>query len=199
MSEIKISQLSSATSMSGTETLMCIQSGVNKKFQLSTLLANLNSASNIQINPSKTAITTSIYGTNNTPLISCQGSSVTIDSNISITGNISLSKLVVCASEIKSSASAINPTVETTFLNLPTGSTAFTLAAGTDNQTKKIAVYSSVNGASASITLTGQTTGLVNVINIPAPANGKGIYMVYKTGAGWIIVGNNGCTFTTVP
>lgn len=212
--EIKISQLTAASTATPDDVFMILQDGGNKKTTLTTILKNLNSYDDIFINPLQNAIRTSIASKNNPKLFYADGVNdkigigtsslsshlVTIAGSISY-GNASSDGILVGSSEevqwnngdlIKN----LSVVRESSYLFVQAGfAGSYALADGFDGQTKSINLLSTSSGTT-SVTLSGIDSSFTQ---INFTTKGQGILLKYKSSGsvhGWVIIGNNGCTIS---
>lgn len=206
MSDIKVSQLASASTANASDTFMVIQDGVSKRVLLSTILNNLNSTSDVRINPTQTPINLIVSGYGDVNLLYINGTTAQgavgigtaspqeqlhINKNLKVGGIYRGSSETIGSASLITLGEVISLLHETSALEL-TGACTFTLGAGAEGQTKFItATYVAVPG-----TATIAVTNGAGFSNIMFDANvGRGVTLKYVNSR-WHCVGNNGATFS---
>lgn len=130
----------------------------------------------------------------NTNKAAAFGSTLSVTGLITAAGGVSgaisgavTATTIVGATQALSGAGAVNVTTLVTKVT-STGANALTLADGADGQVKIIVMV--VDGGDATLTPTTKTGFSTITFN----DIGDGVTLVFTTGTGWIIVGNNGAT-----
>lgn len=198
--DIKISQLTAATSCTETDTLLIIQNGTNKKVSTSTFLNSLNSNTTIQVNPNRNAVATIVSGVANANLLNVDGvhnvvgvKTASPDSTVDlhVAGHIRHDGAVRASYEIVNSTTALSVNYSTSLLATDTGRKDFTLSAGFDGQIKNI-IWESVANTATPCTITcnallGAATGKITLNTV-----GEGVTLQYvQSLSKWVCIGVN--------
>ena len=219
MAQIKLTQMSLATTMNAADYFMIVQGGVNKKSDLSNILSNLNSGNAIRVNPLQNAINFSVASKNNGNMFVVSGAADRIgigtdnpQSVFHVIGNSQIGSgsvdgvLVQSAEEITYTSAdqtnivtkSISPSRAITSLICNTGCNGlFSLGAGFNGQLKTIAQQSLDTGAAKTSTIT--VAGGMGFNTITFNAVGDSAVIQYASSSSkWIIIGGNGADYSTV-
>lgn len=207
MSEIKVSQLATASSTAEDDYIMLVQNGVSKKISIATLLKNLNTDDEIRLNPLARPINISISSKDVAGIFKVDGLNNKVGINTSVIdaqaavhvggvarfGSSTQDGIVVGSEELINNSGTplvganISLLRETSALKV-FGTSTYALSAGFPGQTKYIYISALDNvGATATITV---TNGF-NYNTILLNSAGSSVYLKYVN-AKWVIFGNNG-------
>lgn len=217
MPKIKVSQMSVATTLNATDTMMIVQDGVNKKSSVTNLLKNLNSADSIRVNPTQNSIDVTISSKNDTNMFVVSGGTDRLgigtnlpQSKLHVNGNAQIGSAAADGVLVQSTESITYTTTDqtniTTKLVSPlrtssvllcnTGVTGlFSLSNGFDGAIKTISVNTLDLSKSAIISLTG-----AGFNRITLSFNNQTVTLQYISSiAKWIVIGSYGAVaFSTI-
>ena len=210
--KIKVSQMSTASSVGPTDTWMVVQNGVNKKISTTDLLKNLNSFDSIRFNPSQFAVNTSFASKNDANTIFVHGTqdrvgfgTSTPASKVHVNGNLQVGSdttegIVVQSSESINAVdgTTVNPisTIRASSLvSCASGiSGKFSLPSGHNGQIKYFVVSTLSGGNTAIVTCVG-----LNFNTITFNAVGNSITLQYFTSLSkWCVMNIYGAGLSTV-
>jgi hypothetical protein len=217
VADIKISQLAEASECLPTDYLMLVQSGVNKKVTLTTLLKNLVSQDTIRLNPTQLPLVIRLSSMNKPYLFNLDGINDRIGINTQspqdlfhVNGNVQVGAtdadgLFTSSYELiyAKPSPYINTGTDTTLVNFPIsparestglsvfGACTYILGNGYEGQTKNIYLSAIISSGDAVISVA-QGLGFTS---IQLTATGKGLTLKYINSK-WICVGNNGAVLT---
>lgn len=195
MSDIKVTQLVSASSATKDDLFMVVQGGVSKKLSLTTMLKNLDSGDNIRINPSQNAVSTKISSKSKEHLFYIDGVNDKIGINTSTPtellhisgGNIKIGSstsdgILISSYEILSHpAGTIVENQPITILRETSaisvfGASTYTLGNGIDGQSKYIYIRSIDTAGSTATISVPNGAGFTQIV---LDAVGESVYLQY--------------------
>ena len=212
---LKISQLSTAVTLNAADTVMIVQTGINKQSSFTNILKNLNSGDTIRINPLQSAIDSSVATLNDPFALFMDGSANyvgvgtnTPQSKLHVNGNLQIGSstsdgILVQSSEIitytatnqtNGNTLALSPLREGSIINCNVGVTGlFSLPSGSNGQTKTIVVNTLDTGKTATLSLLGVGFGHVTFNAIGQTVTLKFFSALTK----WVAVSVNGAVLST--
>jgi len=217
MPKIKVSQMSVATTLNATDTMMIIQDGVNKKSSVTNLLKNLNSSDSIRVNQIQSIIDVTISSKNDTNMFVVKGGTDRLgvgtnspESKLHVNGNLQVGSATTDGVVVRSTESitytttdqtdivtkVISPLRATTVIICNTGVNGlFSLSNGFNGAIKTVSVNALDGGKSAIISLTGAGFNRVT-LNL----NNQTVTLQYISSiAKWVVIGSYGAVaFSTV-
>lgn len=207
MADIKVSQLAIASTATKDDTLMIVQGGVSKKLTLTTLLNNMDSASDIRINPSQQSISLIVSSKTQPNLLKVDGVNEKVGVAVSspqellhVGGNIKIDGIFRSSSEVIGHSAGSNVLLapisiltEISALDIY-GASTYTLSDGFEGQVKYIYAYIVNSGATATISI-GNFSSVAGTGTIVFNAVGQAVQLLFDHGK-WICTGYRGATVT---
>lgn len=214
--KIKITQMSSASTLNASDVLVIVQGGVNKKTSVTNFLKNLNSVDSIRVNPVQLAIDFSVATKNDANSLFVDGSTDKVgvgtdlpESKLHVKGNFQVGSattdgimvqstegiIYTVSDQTNSVTKAISPSRAGTIIDCNTGVAGlFSLSSGSNGQIKTIAVNTLNIGKTATISLVGSGFNTITFNAI-----GNTVVLQYFVGmAKWCVIGGNGAVLSTV-
>jgi len=216
MPNIKISQMSVATSLNAADTFLVVQSGTNKKVDLTTILKNLNSTDHIRVNSLQLAVDFKVATLNDANALFVDGSVDRIgvgtdapEAKFHVNGNLQVGSLTqdgiitqssenityTAADQTNVTTKAISPLRAMTSIHCDAGVNGlFSLSNGFNSEIKTIFQNVLDVGKTSTITCTG-----LGFNTISFNAVGDSAMLQFNSSISkWVIVGGNSATFSTV-
>jgi hypothetical protein len=210
VADIKLSQLSSASSMGAEDLLLVTQNSISKRVSLSVLLKNLNSNDTIKVNATQAPVSTIIASRNRQFLLNVDGvndyvgiNTQTPESLFHVNGNLQVGStsadgVITSSREMLSHSGAavidkpISVLRETSGIILY-GTSTYVLSNGIEGQTKNIYIDTITSAGSATIAVAAGR-GFTSIAFSPASV-GQGIHLKFINSK-WVCLGNNGATLS---